>query len=328
MVGRHLGRDHQPVGLGVAHFFDGAARADVRDVHAPAGQPRQCHVAGDHDVLGRGRHPAQPQPQRGRAFVHAAAHGQVHVFFVHADRHVEHGTVFQGAPHQVGVHDRSSVVGNGDCAGVNHVPDVGQFLAPESFRQGADRKDARQAGGARLLADEAGHCGGVVDRVGIRHAGHAGEAAGDRGARTGQHRLLVLVARLAQMNVHVDQPRGDHAARHVDPVGLDPGESVGRAHLADGAVFHQQVEAGFPRFLRVHDRSAGDDEPHPPTPRPRAWAAGSAPAAAGRGARLCRDPARRPGGRPPARRGRCGPASSADTAPPCARPRRWSPVRE
>jgi hypothetical protein len=69
---------------------------------------------------------------------------------------------------------------------------------------------------ARLSQDQLGHRARVVDRHRVRHAGHAGEAASRRGQRAAGHRFLPLLARLAQVHVHVDEARTDHEARQVD----------------------------------------------------------------------------------------------------------------
>ena len=62
---------------------------------------------------------------------------------------------------------------------------------------------------AAFFEDVSGDAGVVVHRRRVRHARHRGEAAGDRRRGAGRDRLLVLLARLAQVHVHVDQP-GTH----------------------------------------------------------------------------------------------------------------------
>ena len=78
----------------------------------------------------------------------------------------------------------------------------------------------------------------------------AGEAAGRRGQGAGAHRLLVLLARLAQMDVDVDQPGRDDQPGGVDRLGalglVDPAVDPG-----DGAVLDQQVEVPVQVLARI-----------------------------------------------------------------------------
>ena len=53
----------------------------------------------------------------------------------------------------------------------------------EADGHGADRVDAGQLRGGRLLDDVLGHRAGVVHRIGVRHARDRGEAAGHRRLR-------------------------------------------------------------------------------------------------------------------------------------------------
>src|SRR5207302_6611437 len=96
-------------------------------------------------------------------------------------------------------------------------------------RHRADRIHAREVRFRRLLQDVFGDAGVVVHRARVRHARDRRESAGDRGGGSRGDRLLVFLARLAQMHVHVDQPgTDDQAARD-----LDDGRAVDRQIAAD-----------------------------------------------------------------------------------------------
>ena len=57
----------------------------------------------------------------------------------------------------------------------------------------------------------------IVDhRVGVGHAGEGGDAADRRRMTARGDGLLMLVARLAQMHVHVDQAGAEHATAAID----------------------------------------------------------------------------------------------------------------
>ena len=124
---------------------------------------------------------------------------------------------------------------------------------------GADGIDPGVAVPPRLQQDVLGHRAAVVDRLGVRHAGHGGEAAGRRGHGAGAHRLLVLLPRLAQVDVDVDQP-----GRHHQPGGVE-GLGVLRrldaaVELGDPAVLDQQVERAVEVLARVDHPAAVDQQ--------------------------------------------------------------------
>ena len=81
----------------------------------------------------------------------------------------------------------------------------------------------------RLEDDELGGRLGVDRRHGVGHAGDRGHAAGQGGARAGGDRLVLLVARLAEVDVDVDQARADDLALGIDD---DLGFFVALAHAA------------------------------------------------------------------------------------------------
>ena len=66
---------------------------------------------------------------------------------------------------------------------------------------------------ARAPHDQLGHRALVVDRLGVRHAAHGREAAGGRRARAGLDVFLVFLARLAQVDVQVDEARARPTCR-------------------------------------------------------------------------------------------------------------------
>src|SRR5690606_9980703 len=112
-------------------------------------------------------------------------------------------------------------------------------------------------------------------RVGVGHAGDAGEAAEGGGADAGLDRLLVLLPRLAEVDVHVEPAGRDRlAARVVDAdavLGLD---AVGDA--GDAAVPDEQVGAARLAGLGVEERAVLNEE----VGRHRAGASGQSSGAA------------------------------------------------
>ena len=145
----------------------------------------QGDFAVDHDLFGRGRHAAQPQPHALEALVHDAAARQLQVLGMAEDRLVEHAAVFHGAAHDLGADDRRTVVGEGDRAALDETADLGQFLALAPLGDGADGKDVGVAGPLGLQVDELGRRLAVQGRLGVGHARHRRDAAGQRRRRAG-----------------------------------------------------------------------------------------------------------------------------------------------
>ena len=132
--------------------------------------------------------------------------------------------------------------------------DVGELLALLAARHGADRIHARQVRLGRLLQDVLGDAGVVVHRAGVRHAGDGREAAGDGRGRARRDRLLVLLPRLAQVHVHVDEPGTDDEARAESRRRAVSG--VGRqiaADARDAIAVDQHVERAVAAVGRIDD---------------------------------------------------------------------------
>ncbi len=210
-----------------------------------AGQLRQRDVALDHQRFRHAGNPAQAERGGVVALVRDAIALERRILAVVDDRHAEHAGVLERAPHQQRRRDRPAVVGERDAAGGLLLAELGELLALRPERDRADRIHARQLRFGRLLEDELRDPGVVVDRVGVRHARDRRESAGDRRRRAGGDRLLVLLPRLAQVHVDVDEARGhDPAARHFEDLG-----ALDRQVLADArdhAVLDQDIELAVP----------------------------------------------------------------------------------
>ncbi len=169
--------------------------------------------------------------------------------------------------------------GDADDAGAVHLADLGQALAPETLREGADGVDARALRDAGAVQDVLRHGGAVVHGLGVRHAGKRREAARERGRHAGLDGLLVLVAGLAQVDVHVDQ-----AGQHEEPARVEHRRVAGlerprRAGRGDPLSVQQHVARRRPARDRIDHRAAGHEEAahaRPPVRRRSGSSAGSA----------------------------------------------------
>ncbi len=164
----------------------------------------------------------------------------------------DHRRVLERAPHEQRRRNRAPVVGDRDAAGRGKVGDFSELFALRSRRDGANRIHARQAGFARALDDEFGDRGVIVDRIGVRHARDGGEPAGHGRRRAGRDRLLVLLPRLAQVHVDVDEAR-----RHDERIRQrDDARAFRRQVAADRADLcpvDEQVESPVPAGGGVDD---------------------------------------------------------------------------
>ena len=143
------------------------------------------------------------------------------VFGAQPYRVAEGRGVLQRAPQHLRVGERRVRLGERDAAGVGELPHLGERLAGELHRERADRIDARARQRLGAPAQHVDQPRLVERRVGVRRAGEAGDAAGERGVHLRFERRLVLVARLAQPRREVDEARRDDQALGVDDaVGL------------------------------------------------------------------------------------------------------------
>ena len=98
----------------------------------------------------------------------------------------------------------------------------------------------------------------VQGRFGVGHAADRREPAGDGGRGAAGDGLFLLVARLAEMHVNVDQPRRDEAPR-----GVDQAIGFARGSTPIPATFPSRIEQIRPllQFLRgIEDRAVLDQD--------------------------------------------------------------------
>ena len=132
-----------------------------------------------------------------------------------------------------------------DDAGTVHLADLREALALEPEGERADRVDARALRDASSIEDVLRDGRAVVRRLRVRHARDRREAAGERCRDAGRDRLLVLVPRLAQVDMHVDEPGDDEKPARVERLRLNrhlDGESVLESHALDLKVASEELK--------------------------------------------------------------------------------------
>ena len=109
--------------------------------------------------------------------------------------------------HQAGVGDAGAVVGEEPHAELGHLAERGELLPRPADGDGARGAHVARRGAAEL--EHLAHDAGVVDgRDGVGHGEDARVAAEGGGPGAGLDRLGLLLARLAQVAVEVDEARG------------------------------------------------------------------------------------------------------------------------
>ena len=145
-----------------------------------------------------------------------------------------------------------------------HLAHLGERLALEPLRDRADRVDAHRADLARAPHDQLGHRALVVERRRCSACADGGEAARRRGARAGRDVFLVLLPRLAQVRVQVDEararpslPRTSMTRTSAPSAGGDP-----RADRATTPSFEKHVRLGVDAAPGIDDPAASQTEIH------------------------------------------------------------------
>jgi hypothetical protein len=216
----------------------------VGEVVARAGELREHEVAGD-DVILRDAGPALESEARGDgALVHLGAFGERVVFGVLHHHEAVGAGVLQGAAHHARVGDAAAVVGDGDAARGAQVGHLRELATGLTAGDGADGVDAHEPVVAPLGDDHLGDGAVVVDGLRVGHRAHHDEAPGGGGAGARDDVLFVLVARLAQVRVQVDEAGQHPLARAV----VHDGVTLPRRDALRGAAAH----AGDPPGLDHH----------------------------------------------------------------------------
>ncbi len=188
---------------------------------------RQENIPGKDDVLCHPRPAAEPEPGSRRSLVHVGEGRERMILAVLDDRHVEHARVLQRASHDAGRHDAHAIVADADRAGLAQLGHLRQLLTLLTHRDRRNRMELRSVELGRPPQHQLGHRSRVVDRLRVRHHAHVGVSARRRRRQPGGDILLVLVARLSQMGVEVDEGGQEPPARAVD----DPRPlALGRLH--------------------------------------------------------------------------------------------------
>ena len=174
------------------------------------------------------------------------------------DRQPERAGIGERRAQDRGRPDRRPVVRETDDARVGELAECRELLpSPPDRDRAVGQQLDRRAGGERGGANLGEDARLVEGRCRVGHRADRGEAAVRGRRQSGRHRLGVLVARLAQVRVEVDEARRDH-----DPAGVDP-LRVGATEPGDGLedpVAHDDLARALAPGCRIDQPGPADLE--------------------------------------------------------------------
>ena len=129
---------------------------------------------------------------------------------------IERAAIIHHLAQQLGGGDGVSIVADPDDPRFLHCTDFRQSFAPTAQRGRADGPNARASNRSGALQDGARHGGIVVDGPRVGHRANSSEAAARCGTGSCFDGFGAFTARLAQMTVHIDEPRRNYKARGIN----------------------------------------------------------------------------------------------------------------
>jgi hypothetical protein len=194
-------------------------------------------------------------------------------FTTHHDRLLDEPGVLEHTALHAAIHDGLAVVAERDGTRGHQRGHLRHHLARQSLRGRSHRQDAHGRLVPGSIQDVLGDGRVVVHRVGVRHTSNRGEASGGRRPASRRDVLLVLLTRLPEVRMQVDE-----TGRHPQAVG------VHLLGIRDG--LDRILDGGEPAILDQHvaDRvtpTGGIDDTPPPDPDPTRHAVSSFLCAAG-----------------------------------------------
>ena len=177
------------------------------------------------------------------------------------ERQIEHFGIFAGASHQLVALHTVAVVGDGDHPGLGEGTDGGEGFAFHVDGDTAGREHVHDGVAFDHILDILDRAGIARGGRGVGHANHGGKATGGRTVGTGRDVFLMGLARLAEVNVDVDQPRAGYEIGAVDDLGLlfvRGGKSID-----DDAVLDEEIAYRIALVGRIDDPGFFDVKTRP-----------------------------------------------------------------
>ena len=144
-----------------------------------------------------------------------------------------------------------TVIGKCNGTGGDHIAHLGKLLAGKPLGAGTNRIDARASRLPGALFEKILDHGARIDHgIGVGHGYDTREPAMGGSAHTGDDVFLVLLARIAEVHVHVDHAGDEVLARAILHEKL-LGQSDIRADGNDETIAHEDVRYLVNPVLRI-----------------------------------------------------------------------------
>ena len=231
VVNRDVASDWQTFFLGSPHQVNRTCAREPGQMHACAGEPHQFEYAQQPDRLGFGQNPCQPQTRRDLALVRHAFSSEMRIFRAQHHGVAVGGRVLQRAVQHLRINQRRICLRERDAAVAFQLSHLGETHALQPERERAGRKHARATQVFRAVAQHFNQAGLIENRVGVRRADQAGDAARDGRVHFGRQRVLEFIARFAQARAQINQARSHYQAGRINCFsGFEPGWRCANRH--------------------------------------------------------------------------------------------------
>ena len=205
-----------PAVIGACQRRQGAAGGDLVGVIARAGHLDQRDVAVQPHALGHRRDRREAAQAGELARGRGGAGGEARILRMGDHQRAQRAGIGQGAAEHLGVGDHVIAIGEGHRAGVEKKADLGHLAPGPALGQRRHRQHVDRGGLVGAAAHEFQRLGAVDGRRGVGARDHGGHPA--RGGRQAGRAIALLVplARLADLDPDIDDPRREALAAAID----------------------------------------------------------------------------------------------------------------
>ena len=218
-----------------------ACGGEMVNVDAGIHRLRQTDVPDQTDFLAACVHARQTQTIRCPPVVHGSGVGEFRCVAMRRHQHAEAPRVLEGAAHELGICDGIGIVGNHHRTPHLHVADLRQVLTTATLADASGDMEIQFGGNLRgHIQHTLDHASVIDGGLRVRHHHQTGDATSHGRLRARFQGFRVLMPRLAQMGVQVEETRQHHHFRGVDDPGSGRGHQMG-ADRADHSILHQDI---------------------------------------------------------------------------------------
>src|SRR5258708_9710382 len=204
-MGTKLARDGNAASARIAEKPDAAGRTQMLAMNASATELGQQDVAHNHELFPCSWPARQSKDRTPMTLVHHTVAHEIVVLAVVEHGEVKHGGILDRAAHQFMILYTMGVIGDRNDAEWYHRSNRRHFFAGKTS---GDRTGSKyvDAGGLPCPIQNPGYSARIVGgRTGVGHADNGSKSTRRRCLTAGRDGFFMRLARLAKMNMHVDQ---------------------------------------------------------------------------------------------------------------------------